>query len=108
VCWRNPPPSPAKHEAVEFAKKAQNARSVAESVTSQVRLQAPPAVSVTQLAALQQSAILDGNTTVILDLAAALASSLKQAPTSSPPSARSSKRKARALWCSAKAANAIP
>jgi len=93
VRWRNPPPSPAKCEVAEFAKKAQNARSVAESVAGQSRPSAPPAVSIMQLAALQRSAILDGNMTAIPDLAATLVSLLKRAPTSSPPSARSSKRK---------------
>ena len=108
MCWHNPPPFPAKHEVAEFTKKAQNAWSAAESVASQVCPQAPPVVSIMQLATLQQSAILDGNTTAIPDLTAALVSSSKQAPTSSPPSTRSSKRKAHALRHSAKAANAIP
>jgi len=52
-----------------------------------------------QLATLQQSAIVNGNTLAIPDLAATLALSLKQAPTSLPPSAHFSKRKAHAHQC---------
>ena len=93
--WRYPPPSPAKREAAEFAKKARNARSTCESAAGSSRPSAPPPVSVTQLAALQSTAILwDSNTSALLDRAAILVSSSKRAPTSSPPSARSRKRAA--------------
>ena len=91
VRWRNPPPSPAKRAAAEFTKKARNARSSAESVAGSSRLPAPPPVSVTQLAALQERALSEGNTSAIPDLTAALTESSKRAPTSSPPSTRKKK-----------------
>jgi len=95
--WRYPPPSPAKHEAAEFAKKARNSRSACESAAGSSRPVAPLPVSVTQLAAVQSTALLrNGNTSVIPDIAAALTSQSKRAPTSSPPTARSWKRAARA------------
>jgi len=88
--WRYPPPSPAKREAAEIAKKAWNTRSACESVAGLSRPLAPPAVSVTQLAVLQSTALLwDSNTLAIPELAAALTSQSKWAPTSSPPSTRS-------------------
>ena len=77
------PPSPAKRVAAEFAKKAWNARSSAESVAGSSRPPAPPPVSVMQLAALQERALSEGNTSAIPDLAAALTESSKRAPTSS-------------------------
>jgi len=94
-CWRYPPPSPAKREAAEIAKKARNARSACESVAGLSRPSALPPVSVMQLAALQSTALLqDGNTLAIPELATTLTSQSKRAPTSSPPSARSRKRAA--------------
>jgi len=87
--WRYPPPSPAKREAAEFAKKARNARSARESVAGSSRPPAPLPVTVTQLAAVQSTAILDGDTSAITDIAAALTSQSKRAPTSSPPTDRS-------------------
>jgi len=94
--WHYPPPSPAKREAAEFAKKARNARSTRESVAVSTRPSAPPPVSVVQLAALQSTALLrDGNTSAIPEAAAALTASSKWAPTSSPPTARSRKQAAR-------------
>jgi len=91
--WRYPPPSPAKREAAEFAKKARSARSARESAAGSSRSSAPLPVSVTQLAAVQSTALLrDGDTSVIPEIAAALASQSKRAPTSSPPTARSRKR----------------
>jgi len=93
--WRYPPPSPAKREAAEFAKKARNARSTHESVAGSSRPSAPPPVSVTQLAALQSTALLwDGDTSALSDRAAVLVTSSKWAPTSSPPTARSRKQAA--------------
>jgi len=93
--WRYPPPSPAKREAAEFAKKAWNARSTRESAAGSSRPSAPPPVSVTQLAAVQSTAILrDGDMSALLDHAAVLVNSSKRAPTSSPPTARSRKRAA--------------
>ena len=92
--WRYPPPSPAKREAAEFAKKARNARSTRESVAGSSRPSAPLPVSVSQLAAIQSTALLqDGDTSAITDIAAALDSQSKRAPTSSPPSARPKKRR---------------
>jgi len=103
--WRYPPPSPAKREVAEFAKKARNTRSARKSVTGLSRPSAPPPVSVMQLAALQSTALLqDGDTSALLDSAAALASLSKRAPTSSPPTARSQKRAA----CRARSSRAAP
>ena len=94
-CWHYPPPSPAKCEAAEIVKKAQNAQSAGESVAGSGQPAAPPPVSVTQLAAFQANALLrDGNMSAIPELAAALTTLSKQAPTSSPPSTRSTKRRA--------------
>ena len=93
--WRYPPPSPAKREAAEIVKKARNARSAYKSVAGSSCPSAPPPVSVMQLAALQSTTLLwDSNTSAIPELAAALTSQSKRAPTSSPPSARSKKRAA--------------
>jgi len=93
--WRYPPPSPAKREAAEFAKKARNARSARENVAGSSRPSAPPPVSVTQLAALQSTALLrDGDTSVLLDRAAVLTTLSKRASTSSPPTASSRKQAA--------------
>jgi len=95
-CWHYPPPSPAKREVAEIAKKARNTQSACKSVAGSSCPSAPPPVSVTQLAALQSTALLwDGNTSAIPELATALTSQLKRAPTSSPPSARSRKWAAR-------------
>jgi len=106
--WRYPPPSPAKHKAAEITKKAQNAQSACESVAGLSCPLAPPAVSVTQLAVLQSTALLrDGNTSAIPELAAALTSQSKRAPTSSPPSARSKKWAAYHL-CAGQAPTAAP
>jgi len=94
-CWCYPPPSPAKREAAEIAKKARNAQSTGESVAGSGRPAAPPPVSVTQLAAFQANTLLrDGDMSAILELAAALTTLSKRAPTSSPPSTRSTKRRA--------------
>jgi len=90
--WRYPPPSPAKREVAEIAKKAWSALSACESVAGSSHPLAPPTVSVTQLAAYQSTALLrDGNTLAILELTAALTLQSKRDPTSSPPSARSRK-----------------
>jgi len=97
VRWHNPPPSPAKRIAADFTKKAWNARSMQESIAGSSHPPAPPPVSVTQLAALKSLVIKDGDTSAIPELAAALTSSSKRAPTSSPPSARSLKKRACAL-----------
>jgi len=91
-----------------MAQKAWSARSAAESVAGSCQLQAPLPVSVMQLAALTRETMKDGTLLAIPEIAAALASSLKWAPTSSPPSAQSSKRKARALQHAADAAAAVP
>jgi len=109
VRWRNPPPSPAKREALEVAKKAQKARSGRESIAGSSRPSAPPPVSITQLAAFQANALLqEGDTSAIPEIAAALTALLKRGPTSSPPTARSKKRRAHATRRSAEAANTVP
>jgi len=108
VCWRNPPPSPAKQEALDMAQKAQSAQSVVESVAGSRWSQAPLPMSVTQLAALTRETVKDGTLSAILEIATTLASSSKRAPTSLPSSAQSSKRKTHAQTHAADAAAAVP
>ena len=109
VRWRNPPPSPAKREAADIAKKARNARSGQESIAGSSRPSAPPPVSVTQLAAFQANALLtEGDMSAIPDIAAALTLLSKRGPTSSPPAPRSKKRKARSSRRRVKIANTVP
>ena len=95
--WHNPP-SPAKHVVAEFAKKAWNTQSSAESVAGSGHLPAPIPISITQLAALQERTLSEGNMLVILDLAAALTELSKQAPTSSLPSVQKKKKKPKNVW----------
>jgi len=102
-----PPPFPAKQEALDVARKAQSARSAAESVARSKRSQAPLPVSIMQLTTLIHETMKDGTLLVIPLITASLASLSKRAPTSLPPSAHSSKRKACALQCTADAANAV-
>ena len=107
VRWCYPPPSPAKREAAATAKKARNARSASKSIAGTSHPPAPPPVSVMQLTTLQTSALhKDGNMSAIPELAAALASLSKQAPTSSPSSARSRMWAAKAAQRAADAATA--
>ena len=76
---------------VEFAKKAWNTQSSAESVARSGRLSAPFPISIMQLAVLQEHALSKGNILAILELAATLTELSKWAPTSLPPSARKTK-----------------
>ena len=87
-----PPPSPAKYVAAEFMKKAQNAQSSTKSVAGSGCLPAPIPISVTQLAALQERALSEGNMSAILDLAATLTGLLKWAPTFLLPSVKLKKK----------------
>ena len=93
IWWYNPPPSPAKHATAEFIKKAWNTWSSTELVARSGCLSAPIPVSVMQLAALQEHALSEGNTSAILDLTAALIELSKQAPTFLLPSARKKTKK---------------
>ena len=77
----------------EFTKKAQDAWSSTELVAGSSHPPAPIPISVMQLAALQERTLSEGNTSAIPDLTATLTELLKQAPTSSLPSAQKKKKK---------------